>query len=202
MPGSGSASRAVSSPTRRPSSASMSSPAWILRLAGLSEASALALAEALEENEDNAPLAVSRNETDEARRVWEVVAYFIDRQGAETAANLLPPGGIGFPSFRMSIGCANHLRGLRPVSAGRFYLHGAHDRARRRPGGISLEIDAGTAFGTGHHATTIGCLDALDGLVKQSKPRRILDLGCGTGVLALAAAKRSAFSGHCDRHRR
>jgi ribosomal protein L11 methyltransferase len=81
------------------------------------------------------------------------------------------------------------LEGLAPVAAGRFFLHGSHDRERRRSGGISLEIDAGTAFGTGHHGTTEGCLRALDGLLKRRKPRRILDLGCGTGVLAIAAAR-------------
>ncbi len=81
------------------------------------------------------------------------------------------------------------LEGLPPVSAGRFHLHGSHDRSRRRWGGISLEIDAGTAFGTGHHATTLGCLKALDALLKSKRPRRILDVGCGTGVLALAAAR-------------
>jgi ribosomal protein L11 methyltransferase len=56
-------------------------------------------------------------------------------------------------------------------------------------GGVSLEIDAGTAFGTGHHGTTSGCLLAFDSLLKQKAPKRILDLGCGTGVLALAAAR-------------
>jgi ribosomal protein L11 methyltransferase len=81
------------------------------------------------------------------------------------------------------------LEGLSPVVAGRFYLHGAHDRAHRRSGGISLEIDAGTAFGTGHHATTMGCLLALDDILKHKAPRQILDVGCGTGVLAIATAK-------------
>ena len=80
------------------------------------------------------------------------------------------------------------LEGLAPVVAGRFFLHGSHDRERRRHGGVSLEIDAGTAFGTGHHGTTTGCLLALDAILKRRRPERILDLGCGTGVLAIAAA--------------
>jgi ribosomal protein L11 methyltransferase len=73
--------------------------------------------------------------------------------------------------------------------AGRFFLHGSHDRERRRHGGVPLEIDAGTAFGTGHHGTTAGCLLALDAILKRRRPKRILDLGCGTGVLAIAAAQ-------------
>ena len=81
------------------------------------------------------------------------------------------------------------LEGLAPVTAGRFFLYGSHDRHRRRPGGVSLEIDAGTAFGTGHHGTTEGCLLALDTILKHRTPTRILDVGCGTGVLAIAAAK-------------
>jgi ribosomal protein L11 methyltransferase len=81
------------------------------------------------------------------------------------------------------------LEGLAPVTAGRFFLHGSHDRHRRRAGGVSLEIDAGTAFGTGHHGTTEGCLLALDEILKRRKPARILDVGCGTGVLAIAAAR-------------
>ena len=81
------------------------------------------------------------------------------------------------------------LEGLAPVVAGRFYLHGSHDRDKRRSGGHSFEIDAGTAFGTGHHGTTAGCMLILDRILKQQNPRRIFDLGCGTGVLAIAAAK-------------
>jgi ribosomal protein L11 methyltransferase len=81
------------------------------------------------------------------------------------------------------------LEGLAPVVAERFFLHGSHDRERRRNGGVSIEIDAGTAFGTGHHGTTAGCLLALDAILKRGKPKHILDLGCGTGVLAIAAAQ-------------
>jgi ribosomal protein L11 methyltransferase len=81
------------------------------------------------------------------------------------------------------------LIGLRPVTAGRFVVHGAHDRDRVPDHCIGIEIEAGTAFGTGHHGTTRGCLLALDALARHCKPRHILDLGTGSGVLAIAAAK-------------
>lgn len=81
------------------------------------------------------------------------------------------------------------LIGLRPVTAGRFVVHGAHDRDRVPSHCISIEIEAATAFGTGHHGTTRGCLLALDHLARRIRPRRILDLGTGSGILAIAAAK-------------
>lgn len=84
---------------------------------------------------------------------------------------------------------AETLQGLSPVAAGRFVIHGAHDRGRAR-GRIAIEIDAAQAFGTGHHGSTRGCLLALDAICKAAKSRRILDLGTGSGVLAIAAAKR------------
>ena len=81
------------------------------------------------------------------------------------------------------------LAGLAPVRAGRFLVHGAHDRSAVRSNDLALEIEAALAFGTGHHGTTRGCLLALDAVLKRRRPRRVLDLGTGTGVLAMAAAK-------------
>lgn len=81
------------------------------------------------------------------------------------------------------------LEGLKPVRAGRFLVHGAHDRALRRPGDLAIEIEAGLAFGTGHHGTTAGCLDMLSRLVTRERPRNALDLGTGSAVLAIAVAR-------------
>ncbi len=76
-----------------------------------------------------------------------------------------------------------------PVHAGRFLVHGSHDRVRVPKRRLAIEIDAGQAFGTAHHASTRGCLLALDDLLKRERPRVILDVGTGTGILAIAAAK-------------
>ena len=84
---------------------------------------------------------------------------------------------------------ANSLAGLKPVRAGRFLVHGGHDRSRASANDVAIEIEAGLAFGTGHHGTTRGCLVHLDRLLKRRRPRRALDVGCGAGVLAIAAAK-------------
>jgi ribosomal protein L11 methyltransferase len=85
------------------------------------------------------------------------------------------------------------LAGLAPVTAGRFIVHGAHDRAGIPVNWIGIEIEAALAFGTGHHGTTRGCLLALDRIGKSLNPRgyapRILDVGTGSGVLAIAAAR-------------
>ena len=84
---------------------------------------------------------------------------------------------------------ANSLADLKPVRAGRFLVHGAHDRARVGANDVGIEIEAGLAFGTGHHGTTRGCLLHFDRLLKRRRPRAVLDVGCGAGVLAIAAAK-------------
>lgn len=80
-------------------------------------------------------------------------------------------------------------RGLHPITAGRFYIHGSHDRALGRSRPFAIEVDAGQAFGTAHHGTTRGCLIAIDRLAKCYDIDTILDLGTGSGVLAIAAAK-------------
>jgi len=84
---------------------------------------------------------------------------------------------------------AQSLEGLKPVPAGRFVVHGAHDRGRVRPNALGIEIEAALAFGTGHHGTTRGCLLAFDDLARRHRFRRVLDIGTGSGVLAFAAAK-------------
>lgn len=84
---------------------------------------------------------------------------------------------------------AHALDGLQPVSAGRFMVHGSHDRARLQPHQIGIEIDAGQAFGTGHHGTTSGCLDMMTSVVRRERPLNALDLGTGSAVLAIALAK-------------
>jgi len=84
---------------------------------------------------------------------------------------------------------ASALAGLKPVRAGRFLVHGRHDRARVQPNDVGIEIEAGLAFGTGHHGTTRGCLIHFDRLLKRRRPKAVLDVGCGAGVLAIAAAK-------------
>jgi ribosomal protein L11 methyltransferase len=89
---------------------------------------------------------------------------------------------------------ADNRRAFPPMTVGRFFVHGSHwpglENGRVPAGAIALEIDAATAFGTGEHASTRGCLLALDSLARQRRFRHPLDIGSGTGILAIAAAKR------------
>jgi ribosomal protein L11 methyltransferase len=160
----------------------------LLTIPALSLRAAEETANRLESDFRVEPLAVAINETDGANNLWETVAYFEGENEARLAQKRLRLFS-GIISILPDTDWVKHsLEGLAPVMAGRFFLHGSHDRSRKRPGGVPVEIDAATAFGTGHHGTTAGCLLALDAILKRQKPKRILDLGCGTGVLAIAAA--------------
>jgi ribosomal protein L11 methyltransferase len=161
---------------------------FTLTISDFSHQAAQDFTETVENDFQLEPLAVTINETDEARALWEVVLWFEDEATANSARSHLKLEQATIAPVPDVDWVRRSLEGLAPVAAGRFFLHGSHDRAVRRSGGHSIEIDAGTAFGTGHHGTTSGCLSAIDDILKRERPRRILDLGCGTGVLAIAAA--------------
>lgn len=167
----------------------MTEARFTLTLPDLAHDAANVLANALEDNVRLDPMAITINETDEARGLWEVVLYFAEEDEVRDAADVIDIAGARVAPMVQQDWVRQSLEGLAPVTAGRFFLHGSHDRHRRRAGGISLEIDAGLAFGTGHHGTTEGCLLALDAILRRRMPQSILDVGCGTGVLAIAAAK-------------
>jgi len=174
---------------------------YTLTIPGLSHDGATAMAESIDDDISLDPLAVAINEADEARGLWNVVLYFTGEDEALEASRAARLDSAVVEAVPDRDWVQQSLEGLAPVAAGRFFLYGSHDRHRRRHGGISLEIDAGTAFGTGHHGTTEGCLVALDRILKRRKPTRILDVGCGTGVLAIAAAKatgRTALASDID----
>lgn len=147
----------------------------------------------LEESISHPPLAVSLFEI--PGNGWMVDAYYEDMPDRATIAEVIE-GALTGSSRALTLEevpdenwVAVSQAGLPPVAAGRFVIHGSHDRAIGRLRRNAIEIDAGEAFGTAHHATTLGCLHAIDRLTRQRRFRRILDLGCGSGVLAIAAAR-------------
>jgi ribosomal protein L11 methyltransferase len=143
--------------------------------------------------EDGFPIAVL--EVDEARDIQEISLYADgDIDEAEQRMHAVLDGlSLEAAIKREAVPdvdwVALSLEGLKPVRAGRFFVHGAHDRQKRRSGDLAIEIEAGLAFGTGHHGTTAGCLEVLEEVARRERPRNALDLGTGSAVLAIALAK-------------
>ena len=161
------------------------------------EAEARRLADRLAEALDPDHMAVAAFEHSDS---WAVAIHFGAAPDEARLRTLI--GDLAGPAMAASLRfetvaatdwVAASLAGLAPVRAGRFVLHGAHDRARVPPNHIAIEIEAALAFGTGHHGTTRGCLLALAAFTQRRAGRarrlRVLDIGTGTGVLAIAAAK-------------
>lgn len=132
-------------------------------------------------------------EEDEARGRWRLDVY---PQGSDEARAVRAALGA-FPALDVTTETladadwlALALSGLPPVRAGRFFIYGAHDAGEVPADTVNLRIEAGAAFGTGHHGSTTGCLEAFDRLLGERVGLgRVLDVGCGTGVLAIAAAR-------------
>jgi ribosomal protein L11 methyltransferase len=158
------------------------------------EQAARRVADALTEVFFEGEAAVAAFERPDGR--WDVTVHFADapdrallRQLVTNAAGEDIARGIALDTVEARDWVKASLEDLVPVPAGRFVVHGQHDRARVAPNKVGIEIEAALAFGTGHHGTTRGCLLLLDHVLKAWRPRRVLDLGTGTGVLAIAAAR-------------
>ncbi|MCW2307018.1 50S ribosomal protein L11 methyltransferase [Rhodobium gokarnense] len=161
-------------------------------VAYLSEPEARMLSAIFMEDETSGALASAALEESETRWFCEVLfdeapdaatldAYARDMTGLEASFEVMALPDIDW--------VAKSLEGLTAVTAGRFVVHGAHERAAVPANAVGIEIEAGQAFGTGHHATTWGCLSAIDRLTRKRAYKHPLDLGCGSGVLAIGLAR-------------
>jgi len=130
-------------------------------------------------------------EEDEDREIWRIDAFPTTDDEVEGLKAVLADHAVTVEVEKLADAdwLAMSLAGLPPVEAGRFFVYGAHDQGKVPQGRVTLKIDAGAAFGTGHHGTTVGCLEAFDKLLETQTFEKVLDVGCGTGVLAIAAAK-------------
>ena len=179
-------------------------PVTVVTRLALDEPAARRLADLLAETFDAGEAAVAAYATAEAKSGaanWAVEIHFQEppdepalRALVAAAAGDDAARALAFSTVAPKDWVAASLAGLAPVPAGRFLVHGAHDRTRVSPARIGIEIEAALAFGTGHHGTTRGCLMALDRLLKSRAAGGrhrgpVLDVGTGTGILAIAAAK-------------
>ncbi|MFG1402792.1 50S ribosomal protein L11 methyltransferase [Xanthobacter sediminis] len=165
----------------------------VMRVAA-SRAAAMRIADLISETFDPAEVAVTHFER--AEDDWEVEVYAGEAFDADRLRELVAlaageevAAGAVFSTVEKKDWVAASLEGLAPVKVGPFMVHGAHDRARVPASAIGIEIEAALAFGTGHHGTTQGCLAAITDVARRSRPQRVLDVGTGTGVLAIAAAR-------------
>lgn len=157
----------------------------------MGEGPAQALGLALE-NLEPAPTGVGVFEVEDGSGLWEVGGYFLD--APDDIALALLSAAHGAKAFVVSEvpdkdWVAHVRRELSPVTAGRFFVYGSHDADKVPGDGVPLLIEAAMAFGTGHHGTTQGCLLAFEDLLQTgARPKNVIDIGCGTAVLAMAAA--------------
>jgi ribosomal protein L11 methyltransferase len=158
------------------------------------EPTARRVVDLLNESLDDDQAAVAAFEQPDGR--WDISLHFAEAPDQDAIRELvrLAAGNevaqhIAFDTVEAKDWVAASLADLVPVPAGRFIVHGRHDRARIPANRLGIEIEAALAFGTGHHGTTRGCLLLLDEVLRSRQPKRVLDLGTGTGVLAIAVAK-------------
>ena len=169
-----------------------------LRISAIDLAAGRAAASLLGDLVAPEPLAVTLFE--DKQPAFVVEAYYGAAPALDAIADALAglAANLGTPSLEAvpdENWVALSQAALPPVAAGRFLVHGSHDRDRFRARRHAIEIEAGEAFGTGHNATTALCLEAIDLLARQRRFGRVIDLGCGSGVLAIAAAH--TFPGAC-----
>ncbi|WP_349958724.1 50S ribosomal protein L11 methyltransferase [Rhizobium sp. ZPR3] len=141
-------------------------------------------------------LPIATTEIDEKNDIWEASIYLYTADEDEVRSRfeaLLKPAFADLAIQKEVLPdidwIAKSLEGLKPVRAGRFLVHGSHDRDKVGPSDIAIEIEAGQAFGTGHHGTTAGCLETIEKVFASRRVRNALDLGTGSGVLAIAVRK-------------
>lgn len=156
------------------------------------EEAANALGESMERL-DPVPTGIGVFEVEDGSGIWEVGGYFSERPdmaGLALLATLHGAADFAVSRIEDRDWVAQVRRDLHPVHAGRFTVYGGHDSHSIGPHRIGLKIEAAMAFGTGHHGTTRGCLLLFEHLWRHgARPRRVADVGCGTAVLAMAAAK-------------